>query len=515
MSTLQNLLKCLEREDIVEVCLQSNQVVQAKSVKGSVAPLTKVALSTAHIARIVDGTNISGMLTEINDHNPHFGTQIDVSGKLYDVHATHAQQILTLKFVRHQSGPSIAPAPIVENETISTISKPPIAISIDKNQSKSPESYDIQQVATKNKRTPDPEAKSHLDEILLAAQQHSVSDIHLSSGSKLRVRTNAELLAQGNIYPIEHVNRLLNAILDEQSAMRLEKHGYADFSLNLPKSGRFRVNVNKQSSGLKGCFRVIPKQVPTLTELMLPKEVEHVAHFHQGLAIISGPNRQGKSTTLAAIVDHINTTSHHHIITVEDPVEFIHPQKKSLMSQREVGGNTQSFSRALKAALREDPDVIVIGELRDRETVEIALNAAETGHLVIATMSTRSASKTIDRLIDLFPPEEQTQVRATLAGALKMIISQKLIPGVDGNLIAAAELITGSVPLWSLIRDNKLFQLPSLQQRGRSLGMIKLDTSLLDLLDDKKISLDTAKKFAENFPEMERLLQSGSYKRGL
>jgi twitching motility protein PilT len=218
-----------------------------------------------------------------------------------------------------------------------------------------------------------------------------------------------------------------------------------------------------------------------------------VAH-HQGLVVLAGPNGQGKTTTLAALVDLVNSTKPYHIITIEDPVELEHPRKQAVITQREVGRHTKSFAAALKASLREDPDVIVIGELRDRETVEIALTAAETGHLVLATMSTPSAAKTIDRLIDMFPPADQAQARASIAGALRAIVAQRLLPAANGRgVVPAVELVTGVLPLAVLIRDDKLYQLPNLMQRGRAFGMIRFEDSLLELLRTGRITEDTAR----------------------
>jgi twitching motility protein PilT len=237
----------------------------------------------------------------------------------------------------------------------------------------------------------------------------------------------------------------------------------------------------------------------------MPHEVVKLQTHHQGLVLISGPNGHGKTTSMAALIDMFNTAKPLHIITVEDPVEVLHPVKRALVTQREVGVHTQTFHTALAAALREDPDVIAIGELRDRETVEMALQASETGHLVLATMSTPSGAKTIDRVIDMFPPDDQSQVRATLAGALKLVLSQRLLRRRDGKgLVAAYELITGNIPLWALIRDKKLFQLPSLMQRGRNYGMIQLEDSLKELLRNGVIAEQEASLYAEDRRAFER-----------
>ena len=282
--------------------------------------------------------------------------------------------------------------------------------------------------------------------------------------------------------------------VEEREAVRA-----GDLAADVDGAGRLRVNVSRQRTGLKLCFRLVVSEPPNVAALGLPPEVHKLTMHHQGLVIISGPNGHGKTTSMAALVDMFNVDHAMHIITVEDPVEVVHPRKRAIVTQREVGAHTRSFARALTAALREDPDVIAIGELRDRETVEMALSASETGHLVLATMSTPSGAKTIDRLIDMFPPDDQAQVRATLAGALKLVLSQRLLRRADGHgLVAAFEMITGGIPLWSLIRDNKLFQLPSLLQRGRNFGMLGLDDSLRELLTQGAIDREEALVYAED-----------------
>lgn len=340
---------------------------------------------------------------------------------------------------------------------------------------------------------------ARLREILVSARQQGASDVHVMAGNPVRMRRAGALEPVGNPLAAAELETMATALLQATHATQLEALGYADLAADVEGAGRLRINVSRQRTGLKLCFRLVVSEPRSVAELGLPPEVHKLTMHHQGLVIISGPNGHGKTTSMAALVDMFNVEHAMHIITVEDPVEVIHPRKRAIVTQREVGNHTRSFARALAAALREDPDVIAIGELRDRETVEMALSASETGHLVLATMSTPSGAKTIDRLIDMFPPDDQAQVRATLAGALKLVLSQRLLRRADGRgLVAAFEMITGGVPLWSLIRDNKLFQLPSLLQRGRNFGMIGLDDSLRELLGHGMIAHDEALTHAED-----------------
>jgi len=338
-----------------------------------------------------------------------------------------------------------------------------------------------------------------LGALLGEALAQSASDVHIMSGEPARFRCGGRMMPQGESISDEQARALIMPLLNERNAKQFEELGYADFACQLEGAGRLRVNVNKQRTGIKGCFRLIMAEPPTLESLGLPHELRQMLNYHQGLVVVSGPNGAGKTTTLAALVDLFNSERSVHIITVEDPVEVIHPIKKAIVSQREIGAHTKSFHSALKGSLREDPDVIAIGELRDRETVEKALEAAETGHLVFATMSTPSGARTIDRLIDMFPPDDQSQVRATLAGVLKFVVSQRLVPRKDGDgRVVAVELLTGGMALWTLIRDDKLFQLPSLLQRGRAFGMIRIEDSLNELLSAGTISMEIAKTFADD-----------------
>ncbi len=346
-----------------------------------------------------------------------------------------------------------------------------------------------------------------LEELLGASRAAGASDLHVIAERPLLMRIAGDLQPRGEPIDARTVESMIFAAVPPRCKATLTEEGSCDFAMTHPEHGRFRVNVTRQRTGIKACFRLIAPTIPTLASLGLPEDIAKVTHHHQGLIVVTGPTGHGKTSTMAAIVDIINRETTHHVITVEDPVEYVHPRKKAMMSQREVGTHTLSFANALKASLREDPDVIVVGELRDTETVRMALSASETGHLVIGTMNTPSAAKTIDRLIDLFPPADQSQVRLTLAGGLRLIVSQRLLPSVDGSRMhAAAELLPGGIALWSLIRDNKTFQIPSLQQRGKGFGIIRIDDSLAELVRAGAVSREAALVIAENPDELDAVL---------
>jgi len=288
----------------------------------------------------------------------------------------------------------------------------------------------------------------------------------------------------------------------------LAERGSCDFALSHAE-GRFRVNVCRQLGGLKACLRLVPSELPTVEGLRLHAGIAPAAQHPQGLIVFTGPMGHGKTTTLTAVIDRINRTTMHHIITVEDPIEHLHPRGRALMSQREIGTHTRSFASALLAAMREDPDVIVVGELRDRDTVRMALTLSETGHLVLATMNAPSAARTIDRMIDMFPAVDQPEVRLTLAASLRLIVSQRLVPTKQRERMHAAfEILPGSLPLAALIREDKIAQIPSLRERGKALGIVGLDESLADLVADQRVTLEDAKAVAVAPEDLETLVSA-------
>jgi pilus retraction protein PilT len=346
--------------------------------------------------------------------------------------------------------------------------------------------------------------------LVAAARELGASDLHIAAARVTSIRVHGELVPiepGSNPLSAQGAEEMLLPLLEAAHQSRLEEVGYIDLALDAPGGGRLRANISRQQQGLKGTFRLALAAPATLEELGLPADLAKVVGHHQGLVVIAGPSGHGKTTTLAALVDLLNSSKPYHILTIEDPVEIVHRRKQAVISQREAGRPTTSFARGLKASLREDPDVIVLGELRDRESVEIALTAAETGHLVIATMSTPSAAKTIDRLIDMFPPEEHSQVRASVAGALRAIVAQRLLPRRGGGIVPAIELVTGVLPLAVLIREDKLYQLPNLMQRGRAFGMIRFDESLAEHVRAGRLDEEVALAAAESKKDLAAVLR--------
>ncbi|MCG8458419.1 MAG: type IV pilus twitching motility protein PilT [Holophagales bacterium] len=340
---------------------------------------------------------------------------------------------------------------------------------------------------------------STLDELLAQVQKIRASDLHVHSGARVRVRIHGRMEETSEILSPERAEELIYAILSEEQRARLEEQLQLDFAHEIPGQGRFRANAYKQQNGLDAVFRAIPPNPPTLAELGLPDDLERVVAFHQGIVLFTGPAGCGKSSTMAAMVRLLNAQRPDHILTVEDPIEYVHISDRALINQREVGPHTESFARALRAALREDPDIIAIGELRDLETIELALTAAETGHLVLGTLHTSSAIRTINRLLGVFPPEQQNQIRTMVSESLRAVVSQRLIPRADGQgRIAALEVLMSSRAIGNLIRENKTFQIPSQMQTGAAQGMKILDNSLTELVQQGLITQEEARRNAED-----------------
>ncbi|HEX9405676.1 MAG TPA: PilT/PilU family type 4a pilus ATPase [Thermoanaerobaculia bacterium] len=355
-----------------------------------------------------------------------------------------------------------------------------------------------------------------LNKLLVATRNQGASDFHLTVGQPPTLRLAADLLrAQGEPFTADVTEAMLKEVLTETQWAVLQKEHQIDFCYFIPQAGRYRANVFFDQRGYNGVFRVIPEKPPSIADIGLPEHLAEIADYHQGLVIICGPSGSGKSTTLAALVNLFNETRTDHVLTMEDPVEFVHPFKQCLINQREVGTHTVSYARALRAALREDPDVIVIGELRDNESISLALTAAETGHIVLGTLNSTSAPKAVDRVISSFPIDEQPQVRASMSESLKYVIAQRLLPSKEPRkLVAAFEILKGTSTVANMIRDEKTFQIYSAMQIGRSQGMQTIDEALRDLLERQKISPETAYMAAVKKEDFEPLVSQEFLKSG-
>ncbi len=335
------------------------------------------------------------------------------------------------------------------------------------------------------------------------------SDLHLQVGLPPTLRIDGSLKPIAGAQPLTEqvVESLIFAILDEDQKQILLKDKEFDFSFAFGDLGRFRVNAFHERGNLAAALRLIPNEILTIEQLGLPNIVNKFAEYPRGLVLVTGPTGSGKSTTLAALVDKINSERAHHIITIEDPIEFTHKSKKSVLVQREVHYDTFSFSAALRSSLRQDPDVVLIGEMRDLETIASAITIAETGHLVFATLHTNSAAQSIDRMIDVFPPHQQPQIRSQLSNILMAICSQRLIPTIGGGRQAASEILVATPAVRNIIREGKTHQLDAVIQTGGEYGMQSMDKTLVSMIHAGTISYDEARNFAVDIEELDRLMR--------
>ena len=344
------------------------------------------------------------------------------------------------------------------------------------------------------------QAERRLDAILDHAVARKASDVHVHSGAPLKLRINGRL-QEIEEEPLDAgvAGAVVHEVLTPEQRAALDTHGQVDFAYTLPGRGRFRSNAYRQQRGVDAVFRAIPPEPPTLASLGLPESLARFAGYHQGMVLITGPAGCGKSSTLAAMIDILNRERQDHIVTIEDPIEVLHRSQKCVVNQRQVGRHTGSFARALRAALREDPDIIAIGELRDLETISLALTAAETGHLVLATLHTSNAIRTINRILGVFPPSQQEQIKTMVSESLRAVISQRLVPRADeSGRVAALEVLVCTKAVGNLIRENKTFQIRSILQTGSAHGMCLLDTSLADLVKNKVITREEAVRQADD-----------------
>ena len=346
-------------------------------------------------------------------------------------------------------------------------------------------------------------------DLLLEVMARRASDLHITAGSKPMIRVRGHLVAMDEFPVLDPTDtrEVVYSILNNDQRQRLETDWQIDFAYAIPGQGRFRVNAYFQRAAIGAAFRLIPAQITPIDDLGLPPVVHEFTRKPRGLVLVTGPTGSGKSTSLAAMIDEINATREEHILTIEDPIEFLHSHRKCIVNQRELGSDAQSFAAALKAALRQDPDVILVGEMRDLETISTALTAAETGHLVFATLHTQDAPQTIDRIIDVFPSHQQAQVRVMLSVALQGVMTQQLLPTADGSArVCACEVLVPTAAVRNLIREGKTHQIPSAMQTGSSVGLQTMDTALAQLVRAGKITRRLAEARSSTPEELKRLL---------
>jgi twitching motility protein PilT len=354
------------------------------------------------------------------------------------------------------------------------------------------------------------ETQPRIEILLEEVVKKKASDLHLQVGMPPMLRVDGHLTPVTGSQPMseEIVEGLVFAMLDEDQKQILLKDKEFDFSFAFGDLGRFRVNAFHERGNLAAALRLIPNEILTVEQLGLPAIMNKFAQYPRGLVLVTGPTGSGKSTSLAALVDKINSERADHIITIEDPIEFTHKSKRSLVVQREVHYDTYSFSAALRSALREDPDVVLIGEMRDLETIASAITIAETGHLVFATLHTNSAAQSVDRMIDVFPPHQQPQIRAQLSNILMAICCQRLIPSIGGGRVAAAEILTATPAVRNIIREGKTHQLEAVIQTGAEFGMQSMDKTLVNLIHAGTITYDEARNYAVDLEELDRLMRN-------
>ncbi len=349
-----------------------------------------------------------------------------------------------------------------------------------------------------------------IESLLMKAKECKASDVHITVGLPPKMRVNGSLqdMDYPKLQPTD-TEAVITSIMSPKHRDRLEEMGEVDFSYSIPQVGRYRVNVFKQRGSMAAAIRLVATQIPMPEELGIPKSVIDLYQKKRGLILVTGPTGSGKSTTLASIVDKINSEIDAHVITLEDPIEYLHNHKKAMINQREIGLDTHNYSNAIRAALREDPDVILVGEMRDLETISTAITAAETGHLVLSTLHTIGAASTIDRIIDVFPPHQQQQIRVQLSMVLEAVISQQLIPTADNrSRVAAFEVMHSTVAIKNLIREAKTFQINSTLQTGKKYGMQTMDDAIYDLYMCGDITRENALMYAQDQAVLERRLGS-------
>jgi twitching motility protein PilT len=475
MSALDRFLAVLFEKRGKGLFLESDRPVALELSTGR-KPVTKDPATSAQILALVREVMPEGMRPQLDDAEARV-----VFGYVYDGRRLHVD------LRRAGARVSVAIVPTRAKAEESAVSTPAESLLM-------PPSIPAPAAPAPRAAAASAQAEKRIQELLRHLVESDSSDLHLRVGLPPTYRTHGDLVSREGAAPLtrEDIETMLASIMPERNRLEYEETNDTDFAYEIVGLARFRANTLRERAGPAGVFRVIPAEILTAEQLGVSPEVQKLCYLTKGLVVVTGPTGSGKSTTLAAMIDIVNRTRADHIITIEDPIEFVHPNKKCIVTQRQVGSHTQSFKRALRAALREDPDVILIGELRDLETVAIAIETAETGHLVFGTLHTTTAVSTVDRIIDQFPADRQAQIRVMLSESLKGVVAQVLLKKIGGGRVAAREVLLAAGSVSNLIREGKTFQLPSIIQTSKKLGMVTLNDSLFELVEKKLVTPEEA-----------------------
>ena len=488
MAQLDRFLNLLVTNNGTGLVLAEGDVAKV-TIKDSARPVMKQPLTSAQILTLVreiapagqpHALDAKGAVSfDYSSADGAFEVSLTQNGKI-------VAQIKPKALPKNGAKPGAAAAPAVAPEAVSP---PPVPQS-------APPAPRVEPVRPEPTKMPTPRvnatgnrALEKIETLLRTLVGNKASDLHLRSGSPPMLRLNGEIGAIPNeaILSSVDIDEMLSAVMLEQNRDEFKEINDTDFAHEIPGIARFRGNALRERKGTGAVFRAVPAAVVTVEQMGISQEVQRLCHLTKGLVLVTGPTGSGKSTTLCALIDLINRSRSDHVITIEDPIEFVHESKKCLITQRHVGVHTSSFRHALRAALREDPDIVLVGELRDLETVSMAIETAETGHLVFGTVHTSTAVSTVDRIIDQFPPDRQAQIRVMLSESLKGVISQVLCKKIGGGRVAAREIMLSTPSVSNLIREGKTFQLPSVLQTSRRLGMVTMNDALIDLVDSKQV----------------------------
>ena len=513
MAVLDRFLNLMFEKEAQGLVLETDRQVLLKS-DGGKHPISKDPLATPKILGLVREIMPQGMRPQLDGGDGRLAFGYLLGDHRVDAEIARTGDLITVVLAparqrRSSAATSVPAEALLMDKTPARASAP--ATTQPTAPSPAPVADDTGEDAVSAGEAAD-RAESRIQGLLRFLVESDSSDLHLRVDLIPTVRTHGELNPMDGHDPLnpEDIQSMIYAIMPDRNRQEYEETNDTDFAYEIVGLARFRANALRDRKGPAAVFRVIPTEIMTVDQLGVTEEVQKLCYLTKGLVVVTGPTGSGKSTTLAGMIDLINTTRTDHIITIEDPIEFVHPNKKCIVTQRQVGSQTQSFKRALRAALREDPDIILIGEMRDLETVAIAIETAETGHLVFGTLHTTTAVSTIDRIIDQFPSDRQAQIRVMLSESLKGVIAQVLCKKIGGGRVPAREILLANDAVSNLIRESKTFQLPSILQTQKKLGMISLNDSLCDLVDNKLVEPEEAyMKAADKVAMQSALKQRG------